>query len=969
MTQIAEPLVQVLEATGYLSDGLPTASSVVVGDEMSGTAVPSFSPDAWWRSNPDTGPWRGDVDLRVYFKFVEDPENEPLHEWQQELWNQGFSPLLWVVSPSKIDLYNGFGTPQDAADANRLRTFTQLDAHLSELDSYAGRLAMETGQFWRSEPAVNRKNSVDKRLLRDLAALERKLVENSLDREDAQALIGRSIFVQYLIDRGIVPKERLLALTGEESLSAVLNNHDAARRLFDWLRETFNGDMFPPCVALVPEVQHIQSVADFLEGTDPDTGQASLFPYRFDVIPVELISAIYEQFVHASESSTSTSDVHYTPITAVSLVLDEIFEGLTGHETVLDLTCGSGIFLVEAMRRLVRLRSNGEKPRRETVRDVLHNQIHGLDIMPQAVRIAAFSLYLAALELDPSPDDLKFEPLIGTSLREGDAFVEDFDQKRFDVIVGNPPWSFRGKEATAARRTRSSTVLRQPRGESLDFAERASDFTHSSTRVGMILSATPFFSRSAKSLDTVQRVVQKLAPVTLVNLSELSGWLFPNANMPAMALIASRSGRSPKDMVLVQARWSETGEHTHMIEVAPRDVTTLPVSSWKRNAGLLKASFLGCRHDLVLLDELRDKFRPLEESLKAMCTELRTGVILGSGGKSAEFLAGMPYAKSGLRHFQLPADLPAFRQSFAERPRQKAFFEGPILVVGEFLQARSPRPIAVVSKGDLIFSDAYFGASFTHCRDESAYLVAGILGSALASWYFLMTGSSFGIWIRRLKKSDIATLPVPDFRRAAESTSGKQVVRLVQTLHDERPIQASWHRLDDAVFELYGLDNEQRAVVRDGLSRSSWQWRAGRLESVRPASRHDLAQYAKTFLDTMDAWLSGAGSKRMRAEILEFPSNDPLRIIRFILEEVHGPSEQIDIVSPEGALSGVLSRIGQRAKVQVSSALVGVRDLRVHTQDEVTIIKPAARRNWLSVHALEDADAVVEDSLRGIDQG
>lgn len=128
----------------------------------------------------------------------------------------------------------------------------------------------------------------------------------------------------------------------------------------------------------------------------------TLFPYQFDVIPVELISSIYEQFAHADPVNTDTgteTDVFYTRLSLVSLVLDEVMDGLTGAETVLDLTCGSGVFLVEALRRLVRLRANGGAPSRELIRSTLHGQIQGIDVSEAAVRVAAFSLYLAALEL------------------------------------------------------------------------------------------------------------------------------------------------------------------------------------------------------------------------------------------------------------------------------------------------------------------------------------------------------------------------------------------------------------------------------------------------------------------------------------------------------------------------------------------------------------------------------------------
>ena len=971
MCELAEPLKDVLEATGYLSSGQPAADSVAVGESHPHEWVPSFSPDAWWRSTTESGLWRGDVDLKVYFKFVEEPAKAPLDEWHKELWNQGFSPLLWIVSPKRIDLYNGFGEPKDSAKANRLRTFSLLDEQLADLDDYAGRLAMETGQFWRTEPAVNRKQTVEVRLLGHLAALERNLVGAGLRRDDAQGLIGRSIFIQYLIDREIIPSERLRELTGWTSLPEALDNHEAAEPLFGWLREKFNGDMFPPSEVLVPETRHLQAVAEFLRGTDPETGQTFLFPYRFDVIPVELISAIYEQFVHSVEKSDIDSgekDVHYTPVTAVSLVLDEVFEDLTGHESVLDFTCGSGIFLVEAMRRLVYLRSQGQPPQRETVTAVLHSQIHGLDIMPEAVRVAAFSLYLAALELDPDPHELKFKPLIDTTLHVGDAFREDFGQKRFDVIVGNPPWSFRGKAGTAARRDRNPNVSRQPRGESLDYVRRAMSFAHKDTRFGMILSATPFFSRSKTGLEAVQSIVEDLAPVTLVNLSELSKWLFPNANMPAIALLACGRGPRADGVTLVHARWSETGERSHMIEVAPSDVATLPIASWKRNTGLFKASFLGCRHDLLLLDDLQDRHGTLKARLKQLGTKLVTGVILGNRSRDADFLGGMPFVRRDIRHFRIPQNLSTFDEAFAEGPRQPRCFVGPVLVVGEFLQERNPRTVAAVAEWDLVYSDAYFGASFADAPPDAAYLVAGILGSALASWHFLMTGSSFGIWIRRLKLSDVVAMPVPDLRRAIGSDKGRLVVRVVRALHGGRPTSEDWSELDRAVFDLYGLDDEERAVVRDGLFKAGWQWQRGRLASARPAEVDDLCDYATTFLGAMDAWLSGAGRKRMRAEIIQLPPQAPLHIVRFVLEDAPGPSKQVDIVCPDGDLSGVLSSIGDRARVQVSSALVGVRDLRVNAHNEVSIIKPSDRRNWLSVHALEDADAVVEDSVHGIDE-
>ena len=602
---IAEQLRKVLEATGYLVNGQGAAPSVELADSGMRARVPSFKPDACWRGNVDANGGGRAAGLTVYFKYEKKPRDSVVAEWQKEVWNQGSSPLLWVISPGRTALYNGFGEPRppEEANANRLDTYQHGEKHLARLDAHAGRLAMETGHFWSRESRVDRKDRVDSRLLRDLLLLENTLIKADLDQAQAQALIGRCIFAQYLVDREIVTRDRLVKQCGRPDLPGVLTDRAATESLFAWLSESFNGDMFPPGSTSVPATEHLEKVARFLTGEDLETGQRHFFPYRFDVIPVELLSAIYEQFVHsASTDSTGANParsqgVFYTPLAAVSLVLDEVCDGLTGEETVLDLSCGSGLFLIEALRRLAYAKARGGALSRHAIRQTLYKQIYGVDVEEAAVRVAAFSLYLAAMELDPHPqqlEDIRFEPLRDRTLLVGDArnidrtpagrrvLTDGGRLRKFDVIVGNPPWTYQGKTGTAARRDAMPGAPLQPRGQNLDFVARGRDFAHDRTRFGMILSAPPFFSLSSTTLDAARQHVEELAPVTLVNLSDLSQWLFPRAKMPAIVLLARHIEQPKHRVTLVQAHWSTSGERSRMIEIAPNDITTLPIASWKR---------------------------------------------------------------------------------------------------------------------------------------------------------------------------------------------------------------------------------------------------------------------------------------------------------------------------------------------------------------------------------------------------
>lgn len=991
----AEPLRRVLEATGYLTDGEPAPGVRLGADARSVRRGRHFEPDALWR---------GPTATVVYFKYAESqPDALTISAWHREVWNEGFAPLLWVISPQKIDLYNGFSRPQavDDAERHRLKTFEAIEQQLIELDQLAGRLAMETGQFWQHSDKVNRKSSVDAQLLSDLAAIERDLVKGGLERGAAQGLIGRSIFTQYLVDRDIVGAHRLEQECGASTLPAALRDNDAAGRLFGWLAEVFNGDMFPPAATGGPIGQtHLSRVADFLEAVDPETGQTTFFPYQFDVIPVELISSIYEQFAHSKNGATPENTdtpsatetpaqakrrgVHYTRLPVVSLILDEVMSTATGDETVLDLTCGSGVFLVEALRRLVE-RKGGSTPTRDLIRSTLYKQIYGVDISDAAVRVAAFSLYLAALELDPDPqppEALTFERLIGRSLINGDArdietrpegaalLTPGGARRTFDVIVGNPPWTFRGKAGTDERRTRQKPGRpRQPRGEGLDFVLRAADFGHGETRYGIVLSAMPFFAGSKTGADAARYVVEQLSPVTLVNLAPLTKWLFPTAKMPAVVLLARHRPQSPELLTVVNVPWSPSAEKSYTFEIAPSDITVLPLAEWSADPERLKTAVFGRGRDMQLLDDLRRQFAPLRDWLKSVGSDWRDGLILGKPEqrtRDASHLAGLELLKTkDLHPFRVPLNLTRFTEPKAQWPRARETYKAPLLLIKEFLKA-GPRPVTAVAERDLVYTDAYFGAALARDQLESARLISAILGSALASWFFLMTASEFGIWKRRLLTSDVGLMPLPEPRQALASNAGRRIMDLESEFRLNGTSETGLSLLDAAVFELYAVDGADQVIVHDGLIRAGWQWSGGRDASADPATiSGDLRDYAKTFTTGLDAWLQATNARHVRGEIYDLPLLSPLRVVRFVLEDGR-KQPSVEIIAPQGRLAEVLDRIGRRLDVRLGSALVGERELRVHGENEVVIIKPAARRFWMRGVALEDADFVVSESFTGV---
>lgn len=972
MSELAAPLRRVLGETGYLTpDGRPASSTVTIcdGDEQERGIL---KPNVRW----------DDANLTVKFKFDESPSPEAIGAWQQEVWNKGSEPLLWVIEPHQTTLYNGFAEPQPGGTGAkaRLDTFhhngtasappSSLD--LADLGTRAGRLAMETGTFWHEKnwhekKRINRESAVDARLLKDIDSLERKLHQAGLSVHRAQGLIGRAIFAQYLFDRGIIAEQFLQEEFNTVSLPAIMGNRPQASRLFRWLIDKFNGDMFPN-TGVVPAGEHLEHVASFLKG-ELD-GQGSLFPYRFDHIPVGLISAVYEQFVHSADPDhAKDSDVHYTPLAAVSLIMDEVMQDITGEETVLDITCGSGVFLVEALRRLVDAKARRAARTRAMVRQALEQQVFGVDKSKAAIQVAAFSLYLAALEFDPDPRNeagLQFAPLRGQTLHTSDAHDVDL-QRKFDVIVGNPPWSYRGRSGTASRRSRGTQGAISPRGESFDFANRGKEFACNDARFGMLLSATPFFAESETGRRAAQELVQSLSPLTLIDLSAHE-WIFKNAQMPAMGLVARyRPEQDQKEMALVRLPWSHAAENGHTLKVASSDIQTLQLESWRRNPALFKSNFGGRLHDHLLLEDLVEREKSLKGRLAAIGTAFHVGWTRGNRKEPSTFLAGLPFLnKTRQRRFSFEiGDLPRFDEPKAEHPRPREIYRAPLLIVRKNLR-QLPRPVASVVNEDVVYTKSCYGVPFPREHSNLAHLLAGILSSSYVAWY--LHTADFSLWKREVLQSTVNAIPVPDLVEAGATSVGRRVVEIVkefqQIADGGEPGEEDYEELDSVVAELYGLDARERMVIQDGLFRASWHWQKGRLKSDNPIGEAHLRAYAKAFVSKFDPWFEAARERRLCATVYEAKALDPIRVIRFVLERKAPPSE-VRSTAPGASMARVLEDACKR--LNAPSALKDFSrngEVRLESESEVVIAKPSARRHWLAVNALADARAVLEESFR-----
>lgn len=1007
-----------LSATGYLlSDGKAAPGLVFAGDVQDSRIRPLLSEK------------RAGLGADAVFCahkaptaiFKDSGEEQPtvaqINRWHEAAWNMGLAPLLWIVTPTEVRLYDCFASPHVEsplpAASPTLGVFAlDVGARLEALDNMCGRYATETGAFWSSDVGkqIDRRHRVDRELLGEIKALEQQLIsvlpaegvslqdekaERQAACDFAQRLIGRCIFTSYLLDRGIA--QNFLPLGMAKNVTEMFANVESAFSLFTWLRTTFNGDLFPmddPGAEhnrLAPG--HLELLRDFTQGWSLISGQRRLFQFRFDAIPVDLISSIYQQFARSSaEVQADDQGLHYTPVELVHLTLDPVFETLPTTARVIDPTCGSGAFLVEAFRRLVWKGCKGQSASRKLVREILYERLYGIDINRSALGIAAFSLYLAALELDEEPitdiADLKFHRLIGITLFEADTVEDELPklvtERCFDAVVGNPPWTFvRRTKPKAMREQGRDETARPRRSPDQEFLWVAARLAGDYGRIGMIMKASPFFSKDRHAIDARNILLKRLAPVALVNLSALrKEGLFPDATGPALLFFARCALVEQKDRLLIGSiPWTPDFKRNGVFHVGPGEFRSLPLMRVLQTPAMLKAATFGTVRDGWLIEKLERGFSTLEECLT------RDGLNLNARGQGFQ-IKGVDPSPAPKAYFAMhvlnanrftpfricAADLPKFDHERLHRPRRAAIFKGPLLVCPKGSSSYGievGRYSAAFCPDDLLYSESFYGISFAERDPRVARVIGAILNSSLTTFQLAFGGAAWGLERPTVEPQDVLAIRIPNLL-TADKTSIETVLSAEAEVALNPTSQEALETLDRAVFDLYELERDEIVVARESVVRARMlllEGRAQRLKFVSPPDVEDLSAYAGEVIRVVNAFLRAKGTRHLEGVV--YPRRivkgsvadgiPGISAVKFLIVAGAVPDEPIIHVGVVAEMDNIGALLRGQKNGDVPPYLNERRQLRIYGDNELLVLKPSEVRYWMRTTGLNDADIILAD--------
>jgi type I restriction-modification system DNA methylase subunit len=426
----------------------------------------------------------------------------------------------------------------DKPSTGRIRywRYEEYADNLEEIYNTFSKEAVLRGSFDRfavSKKARRGTGEVDKEFLREIESWRDLLARNialrnpSLSQRDlnaaVQLTIDRVIFLRICEDRGIEEYGVLQGLQNGVHVYARLTE------LFQRADERYNSGLFhfgqerdrsgqPDELTLSLAIDD-KPLKDILKALYyPDS------PFEFSVLPIDILGQVYEQFlgkvirltaghravVEEKPEVKKAGGVYYTPSYIVDyIVKNTVGRFIDGKSTkqianlrILDPACGSGSFLIGAYEYLLEwhrdwyISDGAEKwvakkdPRLFQGRNgwqlttaekkrILLNNIHGVDIDPQAVEVTKLSLLLKVLEEENAetigknlslfheralPDlsnNIKCgNSLIGDEFYDGQQmgllgqaelyrvnpfnwqkqFPEIMKDDGFDVIIGNPPY-------------------------------------------------------------------------------------------------------------------------------------------------------------------------------------------------------------------------------------------------------------------------------------------------------------------------------------------------------------------------------------------------------------------------------------------------------------------------------------------------------------------------------------------------
>lgn len=456
-----------------------------------------------------------------------------------------------------------------------------------------------------------------------------------------------------------------------------------------------------------------------------------------------------------------SSGAYYTPEKVVNELIDRLYENDANLKarSICDPCCGTGNFLLSL-----------------GVKGIDYSNLYGQDIDPISVFLSRINIALMAPEL--SALDIRSRIIIGNT------YFETFT-KKFDIIVGNPPWGSDFSETDAHQCRRAFKTASGKSIESYDlFVEKAlSMLDHK----GVLAFVLPEAILSVAAHDTVRRLIIDSCSFRFISYL---GNVFSGVQCPSIILgitlddkktvVGCKVSTGNDTFAILKPRVFSDG--TLSLNVSDEENRCLDAISNTRNATYLKGK---AKFALGIVTGNNKKYLSTE---KKYDNEI---VLKGSDIQRYGMTPSGNYIRFVPESFQQVAPIEMYRAK--EKLLYRFISEVPVFAYDDRQTLSLNSCNIVIPNIDGL---------------EMKYVLA-ILNSSVAAYFISKKFNSV-----KLLRSHIEQIPIPVVPMDVQVSVIRKVDRIMNSSENTSGL---YKDLDSDIMELYGLSTNHSDVIKNAL--------------------------------------------------------------------------------------------------------------------------------------------------------
>lgn len=799
--------------------------------------------------------------------------NSSFKDISKKIWNAQI-PIAIFCDENTVKIFNGFSL--NIASENLILIDSYAINNCNENSNFSY-WQISNPTFWNVYTQNFSKSNLNKDLLNNIAYITKKL-KDEYKISFAVKLVLRLIFIRYLIDRGVDLGYENFSSNIERSQQEFLNtleSKDETYSLFAYLKKRFNGNLFElddedKASELTEQVFSL--LVKFFSGDIIlSNGQRSLFNlYDFNIIPVELISNIYE--ILLGKEKQEKDNAFFTPAFLVDFILDKTIIGSLKKNLkckILDPACGSGIFLVKIYQRIIQENLQGKLycDNDEFLKRLLTDNIYGIDINEESIDITIFSLYLTILDYK-NPKTLS--GFILPNLKGKNLFVSDFFDINnlkaltdknivFDYIIGNPPWgNVKTNFHLSYLKEKKYNKMQQNNEIARSFVFRAKDFCTTSTICCFILPSKILYNQKNPAVRFRQFLLKETEICDIVELSAVRKLIFKEATAPATIISFKYNGQDNlnNNFVYTSIKPNIFFKLFHILYIEKNDIKYITQSLLFNNDWGWKTIIYGFSHDFENIINLKKKYPTLHDILNEQTPKILTGVGVeyqDGDRQDASHLQNRKLldSKRGVEHFFINSSyFKYFEKKFIHRVRDKKLFSPPYVLIPTGIDCDNYKLKAVYTEESFVFHKTMCIIKGNESQKNLLLNLTGLLNSSFYAYLNLMLGSSIGVEREQRLMDEILSYPYvfsDEIAKKVEKIQDKLIHEKNEPLTNYEP-EKDIKQLDDIIFKEFGLEknnfiNYSINVLIPELTNSNYG------KAYNKVSLDELKIYARYFIN------------------------------------------------------------------------------------------------------------------------